>query len=651
MNVKAVRRLLTASALCACLVLQGTGSIRAAELFPAYPVIAANVAFWRDVYGKYTTRQGVLHDSLHLDIVYEVIPLDGTAKRSDRAKNRKRVKGARTKWRNILSGLANGRAPASSEERRVHKLFLKRNMNRQAIAKAIGRIRLQKGQKDRFRQGVINSGAYLKRIETIFKNRQLPVDLAYLPHVESSYDYRAYSKFGAAGIWQFTRSTGKRFMKVDYAVDERRDPIIASSAAAKFLKRAYGKFGSWPLAITSYNHGVNGVRRAVKKHGNYQTIFEKYRGSLFGFASRNFYSEFLAAREVAKNYRSYFGPLKLAKPRPSRTVSMPGFVSAKEIMKHFKIGRQTLKILNPALRPPIFEEQKFIPAGYQLRLPDLPRYAKLAERMPKKMFRKRQKRVRFYRVRKGEVVGGIARRLRVSQQSIIMANQLDRWAKIYAGQLLRIPTEKETEILLAALEKSRKEERIALRKAGSVSTAKEKKGDGRVAANRFGLGPEPYNLGFRTVVAESLAVRKEFRKKGKLYGVIKVEGGETVGHYAHWLGTSARFIRKVNGIPFRQKIKMDRPLVIPLYLSNREEFEGKRYEYHKEIQDDFASVYTVEGLQIHTIKRGETIWSLCRSVFGLPLWLVKRYNGDLNFGALQSGQKLKVPVVRKRIAI
>jgi hypothetical protein len=83
-------------------------------------------------------------------------------------------------------------------------------------------------------------------MKQIFNKFGLPDDLVYLPHVESSFNPKAYSKFGAAGIWQFTRSTGRQYLTVDYAVDERRDPIRASVAAARLLKQNYKKFKKWP---------------------------------------------------------------------------------------------------------------------------------------------------------------------------------------------------------------------------------------------------------------------------------------------------------------------------------------------------------------------------------------------------------------------
>ena len=104
----------------------------------------------------------------------------------------------------------------------------------------------------------------MKEIKRIFKEVGVPEELSVLPHVESSFQLQAYSSAGAAGIWQFTRSTGRLYMKVGYEVDERRDPIVAAYAAAKLLKHNYKQLKSWPLAITAYNHGVNGMKRAKK---------------------------------------------------------------------------------------------------------------------------------------------------------------------------------------------------------------------------------------------------------------------------------------------------------------------------------------------------------------------------------------------------
>ena len=89
----------------------------------------------------------------------------------------------------------------------------------------------------------------------------LPTELAALPHVESSFNTYAYSKVGAAGMWQFMRGTGRRFLRIDAAVDERLDPYRSTEAAASFLEQNYIVLGSWPLALTAYNHGAGGMKR------------------------------------------------------------------------------------------------------------------------------------------------------------------------------------------------------------------------------------------------------------------------------------------------------------------------------------------------------------------------------------------------------
>ena len=123
-----------------------------------------------------------------------------------------------------------------------------------------------------------------------------------MPHVESSFDPYAYSKVGAAGLWQFMRSTGRRFLRIDAAVDERLDPYRATEAAAQLLSYNYRLLGSWPLAITAYNHGAEGMRRAREQLGtdDIVRIVRDYHSPTFGFASRNFYVSFLAALTVSR---------------------------------------------------------------------------------------------------------------------------------------------------------------------------------------------------------------------------------------------------------------------------------------------------------------------------------------------------------------
>ena len=303
--------------------------------FPLYESIKPNVAFWKKVYSEYTTSQVIFHDRRNLTIIYEIVTLKDKNEPGAKKYNKEIVDNKKKYYIKLLKRLSSGHKPVSSEEKRIYALFTENNLSG-LLKHSYNNIRAQLGQKDRFIAGLIRSGAYLTEMQEIFKSYGLPEDLAYLPHVESSFDYQAYSKFGAAGIWQFTNDTGRRYLKINYTLDERRDPILATRAAARFLKENYEMLGSWPVAITAYNHGTQGMLKAVNSHKHYESIFNNYNGRSFGFASHNFYAEFLAAREIAGNSRIYFGDLELEKPVKRIMVESPGYVAIENLAGYFK---------------------------------------------------------------------------------------------------------------------------------------------------------------------------------------------------------------------------------------------------------------------------------------------------------------------------
>jgi membrane-bound lytic murein transglycosylase D len=283
---------------------------------------------------------------MDLSIIYGVIDLLPPDKPGVGQVNQERIQVAKEQYRKLLEDLAENGDPEDPEKRRVVDLFgVKASPG--AFREATNTMRCQVGQKDRFERGLIRSGAYVQRIKAIFRSHGLPEDLCYLPHVESSFDITAYSKAGAAGMWQFTPATGKRFLTVNNFLDERRDPIRASEAAAKLLKHNYERLGDWPMAVTAYNHGVAGMLRAKEEMGTYEAIFGGYYGPIFRFASRNFYSEFLAARHVAKNYRLYFNDIRLSKPLEAREVLTKGQISAVALSRHYGVDLETSVLSTP----------------------------------------------------------------------------------------------------------------------------------------------------------------------------------------------------------------------------------------------------------------------------------------------------------------
>ena len=426
-----------------CLLLLATvlTSGRQAEArtqFPLYPVIETNVHFWEKVYGTYTSRQGILHDKNNLDIIYTVIDLVDWGTPGSSRINKQLIKLGRLHYKKILSELARGIKPRTREEKRIALLF--KRSKHYSYHKARDNIRLQIGQKDRFLVGVIRSGIYLPSIKRIFQAQGLPLELAYLPHVESSFNPKAYSKAGAAGLWQFTRSTGRDFMVINDVIDERLDAYLSTHAAAQFLKENHRQLNSWPLALTAYNYGRTGMVRAQQQLGTYEKIFRAHNTGMFKFASRNFYSEFLAALRVARSLEKDPAIIK-DRPGASATVRLKGFAAAKDLRKYFGVSRQDLARLNPALLPPVLEGKKYIPKDYLLRLPATKAIRDRLNTIPSRIFQSGQIRDKLYTVKKGDTAASIARRYKVPLKELVQANHLNSRAAIRQGQKLKIPSQ------------------------------------------------------------------------------------------------------------------------------------------------------------------------------------------------------------------
>ncbi len=328
-----------------------------------------NVEFWIGIYSKFDSSQGVLHDAKHVDKIYEVVDL-----------KRGSIREAKRRWRDVLLSLHRKTTsphggplePLSEDEKRIQLLFADVDEPDKFLAAAHRRrLRLQHGQRDKFRAGLIQSGRYLPAMEKIFQDAGLPPELTRLPFVESSFNTRARSKVGASGIWQFMRSTGRLFLTSSSAVDERNGPIRAAEAAAKLLKLNYDSLQSWPLAITAYNHGRKGMMRAVRKVGteNLGEIVTSFRSRSFGFASGNFYTELLAAIEVERDSEKYFPGLTRDPPLQYYEARIPDSISLKTLSRFLKLDSRKILELNPGLSPSVLSGKKPLPAGYALRLP------------------------------------------------------------------------------------------------------------------------------------------------------------------------------------------------------------------------------------------------------------------------------------------
>lgn len=409
---------------------------------PRPAAIQPAVAFWTQIYSRVSTQQGLLHDRDNLGVVYETLSFD--VNRWHPARERK-IKARRAHYRAILLSLANGkRTSLSEEEQRVLGLW-PADVSNSRLRQAASGIRFQLGQSNRFRRGLERSGAWEPHMREILAQMGLPEQIAALPHVESSFNPDAYSRVGAAGIWQFTRPTGRRFMRVDHIVDERMDPFTATVAAGQLLKLNYSVTNDWALAITAYNHGLAGIRRAVRHvgSGDIADIIAHYDGRNWGFASRNFYPAFLAAVEVDENAHRYFGDIALEPALHTSTIKLPFYTTADAVAEAFDVDRQTLKPLNRGLLEPVWNGDKYIPRNYSLRLPERSAselQAALAQVSADSRFYD-QVPDRFHTVAHGETLSAIAARHGTSVRELMVMNTLRSAHHVRAGATLRLPVQ------------------------------------------------------------------------------------------------------------------------------------------------------------------------------------------------------------------
>jgi membrane-bound lytic murein transglycosylase D len=436
--------------LAALLLLFAAPVADAAEvLFERPAALRPAIAFWTRVYSEVDSLSGFVHDSSNLKIVYETLRFNwyDSAQVQDR-----QIEQAVKRYQDALRALAKGkRKNLTARERKVLALWGSKASS-ETLKAAADRLRFQRGQADRIRDGVIRAGAWEDRIRKTLRDFRLPEGLAALPYVESSYNPSVESHQGAAGLWQFTRYTGRHYLRVDHVLDERLDPVKSTEGAARLLKNYYSKLQSWPLAVTAYNHGLSGVRRAVRETGSTDigAIVKGYTGPRFGFASRNYYAAFLAATDVTRHPEKYFGPLERQDDEDSWIVKLPSYLPVNDLVQQLELDPEVIKSLNPALQHAVWNGSKYVPKDYPLRLPRATGTATITALLTRLKGYDQQIPDFVYRVQRGDTLSGIALRHNHSVRDLMALNNLSSENRIRAGQTLRLLSAELPEAIRAA---------------------------------------------------------------------------------------------------------------------------------------------------------------------------------------------------------
>lgn len=281
------------------------------------------------------------------------------------------------------------------------------------------------------------SSRYMPVMKQTFKKAGLPEDLVYLALIESGFNLRAKSRAKAVGPWQFMKATGKRYgLRVDAWVDERRDPLRSTEAAANYLKDLYLMFESWYLAASAYNAGEYKVLRAIEetKTNNYWRICET---KMLRRETKDYVPKLIAAAIIAKNPAKYgFSEVEYQEPLQFDTVSINSPTKLKSVAKMLHISDDDILELNPA-----YARSVTPPSGgpYEVRVP--PGTKVLLERAlaSNKPGLDAEDIPQQVTLKPGETLKSIANRYRVSTRELANLNNLSVKESIPAGTVLLLP--------------------------------------------------------------------------------------------------------------------------------------------------------------------------------------------------------------------
>ena len=644
---------------------------------PRPPPLERDVQFWIRIYTQIDTNAGFLHDQYNLSVVYDTLRFAPNTTPSERERE---VDQARERYGAVLRRIADaGEAPLSADDQRVRELWGPEGTPAR-LRSAIEDIRFQLGQADRFRAGLIRSGAWETHIAETLANLGLPAELAVLPHVESSFNPAAYSKVGAAGLWQFMRSTGRRYMRIDGAVDDRLDPFRSTEAAAQLLAFNYRVLGSWPLALTAYNHGTAGVRRAKETLGtdDIVRIVRSYSSRTFGFASRNFYVSFLAALDIDRNPEKYFGALQKQSEARFQEVQLPAYVPMATLERALKIDAERLRALNPALLRSVWDGQQRVPKAYHLRLPlDGTPWTRelLAQRLsPAEMF-PGQSSPPHYRVQRGDTLASVAQRYGVTAETLARLNHVRTSAPLRAGRTITVPETAPVTVAAAAVPApaapapappaaTAATPPVALAPpspGGAVSqdvAQRESAEDAAAAAaskaRTAATSAQPVSAAQAEALSPALgpAAEAEQNADPNDYSVghddtIRVAGDETLGHYADWLSVSTQHVREINRFKFHRAVLIGQRIKLDFRKVSREAFEAHRREYHQQLQAAYFAAHRIVGTQVYIARSGDSLWTLTQRAAQIPMWLVQQYNPDVDLAELRAGTQIVMPRVEE----
>lgn len=440
------------------------------------------------------------------------------------------------------------------------------------------------------------STRYEKLMKKVLRDNGLPEDLFYIALIESGFSSRATSHAAAVGYWQFIRGTGKRYgLEISPFVDERRDPVFATQAAAEYFKGLYSVFGSWYLAMASYNVGENRVKREVMNHYT-RDFWELARKKRLPKETINYVPKFIAAKMIAKEPEKYgFGEIDYLPPIEFDHITLTKPVNLRAMSDKLGLNYEDFKALNPRFKgevatlkgsdlilriPPGMTEQAVVAANDSV--------------VESVQFIADSGDTQIYRIRQGDTLSTIARRYRTTVAYLRDLNDLPRRKPLRVGMRVYVP------------DRTPVKDRPATRE----SLAKRSKNSGSVVKNTVSVSTD-----------------------GRHY---IVQSGDSLYTIARKYSTSVSELQRLNNIKRGRVLKVGMKIIVPGPDST---------SMNRGVASTVAKAPAKKAKnKVHVVRRGENL-SAIAAKYNVPMTDIKEKNNIRNPSSLMVGARIVIPTV------
>ncbi|MEN8257418.1 MAG: LysM peptidoglycan-binding domain-containing protein [Thermodesulfobacteriota bacterium] len=440
----------------------------------------------------------------------------------------------------------------------------------------------QTRQRTTFNKWLERSGRYLPMIQKHLREAGLPLDLAYLPMIESGYSLTAYSRARAAGPWQFIRSTGRHYgLKVNSHEDERRDPTKATLAAIDFLGDLYKEFNDWHLAVAAYNAGGGKIRKGLRKY-KVDNFWDLAQHRYLRSETKLYVPKLIAAIIIAKNPAKYgFTDLNYETPLEYEVVNVPRWTSLRSVAVACDANYDELRDLNRQLRKRITPPDR---ASYPLKVPVGKK--EIVAKNLKKVYPVVTTKYKTHVVRPSDSLSKICSLYNIKKLTLLKTNKLQS-AKLHKGQRLRVPYQSTDYVLWD--------------KASNPPAA----------------------------VADSDLL------------LHKIKAGETLSIIARRYGVPQHMVAIWNNLDDLGRIRAGQQLAIYLDDASFAKKEQARLADLAKADEPPPSPNSPDGRVIYYhVKRGDTLWTIARQ-FKLNMDKIRRWN-SLKNDVIHPGTKLLI---------